>query len=347
VDSVSVLRGARRRVARALGMGAASGSTTGRSGTAFRVRPVPRAIPTPWPEPPVVERPAEIVDAIPEPPLRRYDLALFEALQAEYASKPIAPGGPRYDQASIAERSRRRVDSIHQRIGLADQTVLEVGCASGYEVWYLGNHLGCDAWGIDIQARKAWPALAGPRVHLVAGDMADEVLPASTFDRAISFTVWEHVERPYEALAELYRVMRPGGLAWIRANLHRGPTASHLARYIHFPYPHLLFTDEVIDEGLRRAGIGTTRVAWVNRLTWEQYEVHLLDLGFRIRALTFDRYPLDEDFYTRFADVLGRYPRRDLERGFFTVILEKPKLGRLSWSPAVLRAPRSRRPNER
>jgi len=294
-------------------------------GTSFRVDPAPANLPTPWPEPPDILRPAEVVGPAPQPPLPRYDLALFEELQEECATKPVAPALVRYDQASIAERSRRRIERVHQRLDLADKAVLEIGCASGYEVWYLGNHLRSDAWGIDIQARKAWPFLAGPSVHLVAGDIADALLPAATFDRVISFTVWEHVERPYEALDQLYRVMRPGGLAWIRANLHRGPTASHLARSIHFPFPHLLFTDEVIDEGLRRAGAPTTRVAWVNHLTWEQYEAKLLKLGFRIRALWFDRYPLDEAFYHRFQDALGRYPREDLERGFFTVILEKPK----------------------
>ncbi len=39
----------------------------------------------------------------------------------------------------------------------------------------------------------------------------------------------------------------------------------------------------------------------------------------------FDIYPLDEAFYGRFEDVLGRYPRVDLERGFFTAVLEKPR----------------------
>ena len=34
-----------------------------------------------------------------------------------------------------------------------------------------------------------------------------------------------------------------GGLAWIKAN--RGPKASHRYRWVNFPWPHLLFTDEV------------------------------------------------------------------------------------------------------
>src|SRR5205085_6530648 len=119
------------------------------------------------------------------------------------------------------------------------------------------------------------------------------------------------------------RVMKPGGLAWIRANLHRGPTASHRTRDIFFPFPHLLFPDEVIDAAMRRAGKQPGGAVWVNRLTWEQYETAFIVAGFAIRSLSFTRYPLDEAFVERFDDILGRYPRADLERGFFQVVLER------------------------
>jgi SAM-dependent methyltransferase len=254
----------------------------------------------------------------------RYDLALFEALNAEYAAKPIVTDAPRYDAASIAERSRRRITSVHDRIDLRNRTVLEVGCGSGYEVWHLAHQLGADAWGVDIDEREGWPDLAGERVHLIAADMADAAaLPTAKFDRAISFTVWEHITRPLEAIGELARVMQPRGLAWIRANLYRGPTASHRYRDIRFPYPHLLFDDAVIDEAMARAGRPRGGSAWVNKLTWEQYEAAFLASGFAIRSLSFTLYPLDEEFYGRFEDALGRYPRADLERGFFQVVLER------------------------
>jgi SAM-dependent methyltransferase len=292
----------------------------------YRVPQPPAPITAPWPDPPVIDRPmaTQREPTEPAPPVH-YDLALFEQLQAEYAGQDLSATAPTYDAASIAERSRKRLTTIHERIGLAGMTVLEVGCGSGLEVWHLAEHFGCDAWGIDIAARVAWPVLAGPRVHLVEGDMASGGgLASDTFDRAVSFTVWEHITRPLEAIGELHRVLKPGGLAVIRANLYRGPTASHLAREIAFPFPHLLFQDDVIAEGLGRAGRTPRGAAWVNRLTWEQYEAAFLAAGFVIRSLSFTDYPLDEAFYQRFEDVLGRYPRRDLERGFFQVTLEKP-----------------------
>jgi SAM-dependent methyltransferase len=313
----------------------------------FRVRPAPGPVADDWPEPPVVDAPfgAAIAPSPPAPPLR-YDLALFEQLNAEYADKPFQSTAPKYDPDSITARSRARIAGIHEQLGLAGKTVLEIGCGAGYEVWYLAHHLGCDAWGIDISPRRAWPALGGARVHLVEGDVAvRDSLPAATFDRVLSFTVWEHIRHPLEAIAELERIMKPGGLAWIRANLYRGPTSSHRTRDIAFPFPHLLFEDAVIDEAMRRKGRQPGGSVWVNRLTWEQYEAAFLNAGFTIRSLKFTTYPLDEAFYDRFEDVLGRYPKVDLERGFFQVVLEKPaaELGPGQREPRVNAPTRRRR----
>ena len=300
-------------------------STGGSYPRTFQVRPLPTAIDDVWADPPPRAAPFRRLAArtVADPP-RRYDVALFEALNAEYAVKPIVIDSPRYDAASMAERARRRISTVHDRIDLRNRSVLEVGCGSGYEVWHLAHQLGADAWGIDIDEREGWADLRGDRVHLVAADMADATpLPTAFFDRVMSFTVWEHIARPLEAIAELARVMRPGGLGWIRASLYRGPTASHRYRDIFFPFPHLLFPDDVVDEAMARAGRARGGSAWVNRLTWEQYESAFLANGFRIRSLDFDRYPLDETFYARFEEVLGRYPRADLERGFFRVVLER------------------------
>jgi hypothetical protein len=152
----------------------------------FRVQPAPAPIAGEWPATPEVDRPFES-QVVGEPgPIRRYDVALFEALNAEYASHPVAPVAPRYDGASIAERSRGRIELVHDHLDLRGRTVLEIGCGAGFEEWYLAAMLGCDAWGIDIAPRRSWPSLVGDRVHLIAGDVADPgALPAGTFDRVM------------------------------------------------------------------------------------------------------------------------------------------------------------------
>ncbi|HVL32718.1 MAG TPA: class I SAM-dependent methyltransferase, partial [Actinomycetota bacterium] len=219
----------------------------------------------------------------------------------------------------------RRLASIHDSIGLANNRVLEFGCGAGYEVWYLANHMDADAYGIDVVHRKAWDALQGPRVHYECEDITQKnPFPEDFFDRIISFSVFEHVGHPYAALTELYKSMKPGALAWISANLYRSSVASHMYRDVYFPYPHLLFSDDVFKEFYRRRGEKPRGASWVNKLTWEQYQNHFDRIGFNVKMLRFSERELDEEFYKRFEDVLGRYPKWDLTKDFFNVVLEKP-----------------------
>jgi hypothetical protein len=85
----------------------------------------------------------------------------------------------------------------------------------------------------------------------------------------------------------------------------------------------LLFSDDVIQAFREKHSGIQAGASWVNRLTWAQYEDHLREIGFVLRSLRFSEEPLDEAFYERFGNILGRYPRWDLTKDFFHVIVEK------------------------
>ena len=293
----------------------------------WQVTPAPPPIETDWPAPPTIEDPIVAVRSIYEtgdaPPVM--DLALLEALNDEYASKPIMPNPQKLDQHGREGRARKRLVAVHNSIDLSRGRVLEVGCGAGFEVWLLANHFSADAWGVDVVERKAWAELEGEKTHFVCADIGtDSPFEADSFDRIISFSVLEHVVHPYSVLKEIYRILKPGGLAWISANLHRGPQASHLYRELFMPYPHLLFTDEVISQFRERHSGRAAGASWVNRLTWAQYEDYITALGFVMHSLKFSEVALDEEFYERFSNILSRYPRWDLTKDFFHVVLEKP-----------------------
>ena len=259
----------------------------------------------------------------PAPP--KFDVELLEKLNAEYADKPLVPQAPKYDAESLTRNGRRRTLWVHNMVDLAAKRTLEIGCGNGYEVWHVGEHLAADAYGVDVTEYGPWEALASDRVHFACADMTvDNPYSEDFFDRIMSFTVWEHVLHPYKLLEETYRVLKPGGLAWINANLYPGPRASHRYRDIYFPWPHLLFTDDVIKEWDRKNGKEERGSAWVNRLSWYHYQYYFDRLGFRIRHLHFTQMPIDEDFYQRFEDILGRFPRWDLTKDFFLAVVEKP-----------------------
>jgi SAM-dependent methyltransferase len=294
----------------------------------YRIEPPPRDVGTDWPEPPQIDEAASIVRSIYDtgerPPLM--DLALLEALNEEYRSRPLVPEPLKYDQASREERARRRLLDVHRSVDVADKRVLELGCGGGFEVWYLSHQFGSDAWGVDVNEVKSWARLEDDRTHYVCADLASEQpFEAGFFDRIYSFSVLEHVVHPWAMLNELFRILRPGGLAYLNANLHRGPRASHIYRELYFPFPHLLFSDDVIREFREKHSGRSAGASWVNRLTWSQYEDYFRQIGFVTLALRFLETPLDEAFYDRFDNILGRYPRWDLTKDFFNVVLEKPK----------------------
>ena len=256
----------------------------------------------------------------------RQQIGFLEALNAEYADKPLVPNPPRYSSGALAEAAQRRVLWVHGLVDLAGKSVLEIGCGHGLEVWWMANNLGATAHGVDVRRLGTWDELASANVSYTMADLTiQNPFPQSSFDRVVSYTVWEHVVRPRELLEQTFAILKPGGLAWIHANLFAGPKASHRYRQINFPWPHLLFSDDVIKEWDRRHGRDTEGAAWVNRLSWDQYARYFREIGFRVRHLAFWEDFWDEEFYQRFRSILSRYPVEDLRRDFFVVVLEKPR----------------------
>lgn len=299
--------------------------------TTFQVTPKPAKIAPEWPEPPVVTDPEDRVRYFPtfvrkESHRLRFDVELFEKLNAEYETKPIYPKPPVYDTASIAARTHKQLNEVHHALDLSNKRVLEIGCGTGYHVWFLAHHFNAQATGLDVAERNTWKTLTDDKTKFVWADITDQnPFPENSFDRVISFAVWEHILHPHRALKETYKMLAPGGLMWLNANLYRGPLASHIYREVKFPWPHLLFADDVIKDWYTSKGKKARGATWVNKLTWAQYEQFFAELGFKVKMARFIGRPFDKEFYDRFEDVLNRYPIFDLSTDFFTVVLEKPK----------------------
>ena len=144
------------------------------------------------------------------------------------------------------------------------------------------------------------------------------------FDFVYSNAVFEHVHHPYSMLRKAFELLRPGGRMYLSANLYRGPKASHRYREVFFPWPHLLFSDDVIAEYYVSIGRQANRASWVNQLSIADYYDYFRLIGFELEGATFTKTPIDEAFYARFADRLERVPRYDLERDFLIATLRRP-----------------------
>ncbi len=109
-------------------------------------------------------------------------------------------------------RTERQVE-IHlcvlRRTGHAAEPgarVLDFGCGAGAMVESL-NGRGFDAWGCDIVMNEPTD-----RLRLISADPYRVPFDDESFDVVLSDQVFEHVQDPDVAWAELRRVLRPGGV---------------------------------------------------------------------------------------------------------------------------------------
>ena len=258
-------------------------------------------------------------------PNHRFDLDLFLKLNKEYESKPIVPRPRQHGtgaRLAEAEKRARRLDTL---IGVRGERVLEVGCGQGALCYVLARDYDCNVIGVDITEGKSWPEYRdqdGLELRLL--DISqDDCSELGVFSRIVSWTVWEHIRHPFAALESAKRLLNDDGKFYLYANLYRGPQASHRYREVYFPWPHLLFTDEVFEAFYRHIGMKERRPAWVNKLTYAQYKHYFELLDFQVERHWFASMPLDTDFYNRFEDVLSRYPKSDLMHDFLHTILVK------------------------
>jgi SAM-dependent methyltransferase len=276
--------------------------------------------------------------AVPTPPSKEsgvdsltdgYGLRLFEQLNDEYSDKRVVPEPPKLDPISYRERGEKRLTGIlrQTKVDLNGKTVLELGCGHGWLTSLIPVMTGAGrVIGVDIKPRPTWDQHQG--VELVCGDLSsEELIPPGSVDFILSAAVMEHVSRPLQMLDALYRLLKPGGTAWLYFNLHRGRLASHKYRAVFFPWPHLLFEDAVCAAFYEKHQGQALEFAWVNRLTLGEYFAACAEIGFNVRRYRLHTAPIDIDFYRRFEEKLGRYPALDLETDFCTLILERREGG--------------------
>ena len=108
--------------------------------------------------------------------------------------------------------------------GAGKGRLLELGCASGV-VLEAARARGWTVQGVEYSAAAAAEA-ERHGIPVVVGGLPDASFPSASFDVAFAGDVLEHVPDPARVLAELARVVAPGG-----ALVVRGPMATHsLAR---------------------------------------------------------------------------------------------------------------------
>ncbi|CDO86305.1 SAM-dependent methyltransferase [Mycobacterium triplex] len=190
-------------------------------------------------------------------------------IQAAWAS-PI--GSLLYDHAQAF--SRRLLTALQNPADWLDippgGTVLDVGSGPGTVTASLARAAGKDglALGVDISEAMLARAVrneAGPHVGFIRADAQRLPLRDDTIDAVVSMAVLQLVPDPAAALAEMARVLRPGGRLVIMV-----PTAGRAARAWRL-LPNIgahIFGEDEIGDILEDNGFASVRVKDIGTFQW-------------------------------------------------------------------------------
>lgn len=146
-----------------------------------------------------------------------FNLPSVQTLQAFYArfNDDYTAGMGERAQTEMPRRHAAKLRLVRQRV--PGGRLLDVGCGEG-EFLRQAVAAGFDAEGCDFGLRRDYP----PGVRVSEGRLDSPgglPYPDATFDAVTSWAVIEHVRDPAAAMAELRRVLKPGGFLFCETPL--------------------------------------------------------------------------------------------------------------------------------
>ncbi len=191
--------------------------------------------------------------------------------------------------------------------------VLDVGCGwGGYTRLFAGA--GADVVAVDIERSESVEGqgglMPGGPWKLVIGNALSLPFPAEQFDFIFCASLIEHVPQPGCLLAELYRVLRPGGQCYLGFPPFYSPAGGHQFKPFH------LLGERVATALVRRGGrtFANAGGSWgLYRLTVRRAKQHIVEAGFLIEdistkftALNLARIPWLNEVLTWYVQFLVR-----------------------------------------
>ncbi len=117
---------------------------------------------------------------------------------------------------NVASREHA-VAQVRRWVDACDPLIMDVGCSSGYTIKLLRERMPAAAVaGADcVSGPLENLAAVMPDVPLFLFDLVTCPLPDNVLDAVISLNVLEHIDDDQAALNQLYRILKPGGVAVI------------------------------------------------------------------------------------------------------------------------------------
>ena len=176
--------------------------------------------------------------------------------------------------------------------------VLDVGCGRMPYRQFLDNVIE-EYHGYDCERRSDETAFIGDAHHL-------EKIPDNSYDTVISFSVLEHLPKPWIAVEEMARVCRPGGKVIIEV--------PHLSRYHELPHDYYRFTEMGLREIGEQAGLEAVtleRHGGLSCLIGHQISTVIMSLAWCVPFLRWLIFWFNYWFCVRASVALDRFARTE------------------------------------
>lgn len=242
---------------------------------------------------------------------------------------------------------------IQKNIDLKETLALDLCGGSGFNTGFLSN-LGCKKviavdlvdyethWVGEFKKKLSQLYLANEfdfdinKCQFIMMDAADLLFKDNLFDFVFCINAFEHVSDPKRVLCEIWRVLKPGGFAFIQFDpLYYCDTGGHMYDFIPEPWGHLLYsTDEYVNilyesgcpenivndfkYGLNRKPIGFFRNLFEKHCTLESQCFNMINTNSWSGVC--DESHLSHD---NFIELQKRYSKDDLLFRGMNILLQK------------------------
>jgi ubiquinone/menaquinone biosynthesis C-methylase UbiE len=191
---------------------------------------------------------------------------------------------------------------------------LDVGCGGGNFLLAAVEAGAAEAVGIDIdlddfgdthfERLAAENRIAADRIRMVEGRTEHQAFPTNSFDLVTMYDVIEHDTTPAATIAEVFRILRPGGIFLLDVSpLYYSPVGHHLFSYFSpttEPWAHLYKDFDRTNSQGRIDAWSWRHFVELNKLTCGELDRAFEQAGFT--AVKYTTLKSGEADYPRFAD---------------------------------------------